>query len=260
MRFRSSRICLPVLLLAAILPLGAQGTIAGNAGVALPETPHEAIAGPAMAPAQQHRQTQPFSANSPKRQAPRLAKYIEPNQVAAPLSAKDKLELSGWEQLQPYAFSTQIVGAGWQHLINGNPKYGTDKAGFGERLGSATIRQGSQAIFSDGILAAAFREDPRYYRKGSGKVVNRIAYAASRVLITRTDAGNETPNYSKIVGYAGASALTMTYYPAVSATWAETSEGYGISFLVAALGNGIHEFTPDLVHLVSRRYRRRRQR
>jgi hypothetical protein len=184
-----------------------------------------------------------------------LAKYIDTNEQTARLSPKEKLELSGWEQLQPYSFGTQILAAGWEQLFNSNPKYGTDKAGFGERLGAAFIRQNSQAILSDGVFAAAFRQDPRYYRKGSGSFMGRIFYSASRVLVTRTDAGNETTNTSQLVGYAGAAALTMTYYPAVSATWSNTAQGYGISLAGAALGNEVHEFLPDLKRRVFHRHR-----
>jgi hypothetical protein len=139
-------------------------------------------------------------------------------------------------------------------LWNSNPKYGTDKAGFGERLGAAFIRQNSQAVLSDGVFAAVFHQDPRYYSRGSGSFMGRVFYSASRVLVTRTDAGNETANTSQLVGYAGAAALTMTYYPAVSATWSNTVKGYGISLLGSALGNEVHEFAPDLIHRVFHRH------
>ncbi|MGC1782347.1 MAG: hypothetical protein WA708_07505 [Acidobacteriaceae bacterium] len=244
-----------LLITMAALTTSAQPAIAANdSEAALPNAPQPAVTTPVSPLARQHQQDQQFSGNRPTRQAHRLAKYIQPDERSVTLSAKEKLELSGWEQLQPYAFGTQILAAGWEQLLNSDPKYGTDKAGFGERLGAATIRQGSQAILSDGVFAAVFRQDPRYYVKGSGKILNRVVYAASRVLITRNDDGSEAVNYSELVGYAGASALTMTYYPAVSATWPKTAKGYGISLAGTALGNAVHEFLPDLMHLVSHRH------
>ncbi|MEO6964761.1 MAG: hypothetical protein ABI076_02550 [Acidobacteriaceae bacterium] len=222
---------------------------------ALPNAPQPATAIPA-APREPQDQddTQQIPTLHPANPAPRLAKYIEPEQQALSLSAKDKLELSAWEQVQPYAISTEILAAAWEHLLNGNPKYGSDKAGFGERIGAAAIRQTSQAIFADGVVPALLHQDPRYYRKGTGKILNRVLYSATRVLIIRTDAGHEAPNYSQIIGYAGASALTMTYYPAISATWHETAEGYGISMMTSALGNQLHEFGPDILKLVLHRH------
>lgn len=255
LRFRTEYGILPFFLMAAILPLFAQQAIAtSHPEMVLPDAPHASISGMSAGQSEQQSSIRQSSVAGSQKQAPRLAKYIGPDEQTVRLSAKEKLELSGWEQLQPYSFGTQILAAGWEHLLNSNPKYGSDKAGFGERLGAAAIRQDSQAILSDGVFAAAFREDPRYYRKGSGKFLGRIWYSASRVLVTRTDAGNATTNASQLVGYAGAAALTMTYYPAVSATWSNTTEGYAVSLAGAALGNEVHEFTPDLIKLVFHRH------
>ncbi len=256
LKFQAACKILPLFVLAAMLPLHGQETIARNEPrIALPDAPLPMAPAPSPTKPQDEDDTQQIPNGHPPKIAPRLAKYIEPDQQAVQLSAREKLELAGWEQVQPYAVSTEILAAAWEHLLNGNPKYGSDKAGFGERVGAAAIRQTSQAIFSDGVLPAILRQDPRYYRKGSGKIVNRILYSASRVLIIRTDAGKEAPNFSQIIGYAGAAALTMTYYPAVSATWNETAEGYAISIATAGLGNQLHEFAPDLIRLVRHRHR-----
>jgi hypothetical protein len=244
------RLC-PLVLLAAVLTLAAQQAMAGTALAAvLPDAP---------LPAQSTQSSsttapQPIPASAPH-YAPRLARYIQPYQVTRQLSAKEKLALSVREQLRPYAFSTEVLAAGWEHLRDGNPKYGTDSAGFGERLGAAAIQQTSNAIFSDGAFPALLRQDPRYYRKGSGKFLARVAYSATRGVVTRTDAGNPAPNYSRILGSASAYALTMTYYPAVSATWGQTAKGWSVSFLTGALGNQVHEFAPDVRAWIRRRHR-----
>ncbi len=247
----------PMLLVAATLPFQGQQTMASNdIPAVLPDAPSPSFSTSESTPNKNGDQddTQQIPGAHVPRHAPRLAKYIEPKQQAVALSATDKLQLAAWEQVQPYAISTEVLAAAWEHLLNGNPKYGSDKAGFGERVGAAAIRQTSQAIFSDGVMPALLHQDPRYYRKGSGKIVNRVLYSASRVLIIRTDSGKEAPNYSQIIGYAGASALTMTYYPAISATWHDTAEGYGISMMTSALGNQLHEFLPDVIKLVRHRH------
>ena len=247
------------ILLAAIFPLQAQQTVAVNDPAAtLPDAPSAVVAPPPVAQDQESLQTQQAAGTHPPssipRPAPRLEKYIQPGQLAISLTVKDKLELSLWEQIQPYSFFTQILAAGWEQLLNSNPKYGTDSAGFGERLGAANIRQNSQAIFSDGVLPAILHQDPRYYRRGSGKFINRVLYSATRVLVTRTDGGNETVNSSELVGYAGAAALTMTYYPAVSATWGTAASAYAVSLAGAAFGNEVHEFYPDLIRIIRHKH------
>lgn len=217
----------------------------------LPDAPHAALS--AAQPVGQTA-SERSAAITAKRPAPRFEKYINPDQSAVPLTAKEKLQFSVLEQLRPYSLFTPILAAGWEHLVDSNPRYGSDKAGFGERLGAAVIRQTSQTVLSDGVFAAAFRQDPRYYRKGSGKFMDRAIYSATRILETRTDAGIKETNYSELFGYAGAAALTMTYYPDVSATWPKTAQGYIVSLGASALGNEVHEFLPDVIHLVFHRH------
>lgn len=252
-----------LLLLVAFVPrLHAQETMAANnSAAALPDAPVPAASTAKRSPSRKVDQddTQQIPVGPVPLHAPRLAKYIEPGQIVVHLSATDKLQLAAWEQVQPYAFSTEVLAAAWEHLIDSDPKYGSDKAGFGERLGAAAIRQSSQAIFSDGVLPALLHQDPRYYRKGSGKFIDRVLYSASRVFIIRNDAGKNVTNYSQLIGYAGASALTMTYYPAVSATWHNTAESYGVSLAVSALGNQLHEFGPDLLRSTYNRFHRYRR-
>lgn len=233
----------------AAMLLCAQSAIAADDS-ALPDAPQPTtVARVTAQPAPSSRTPQPSSSAS-LTPAPRLAKYIGTDQRTVRLSAKEKLELSGWEQLQPYAFATQFMGAGWEQLINSNPRYGTDSGAFGERLGAAALLQNSRAILSDGVMAAMFRQDPRYYRQGHRPVKQRIVHAVVRVFIIRSDEGNYQPNYSQLLGNAVATALTMTYYPAVSATWPNTAKGFGISLAQGALGNEVHEFTPMLERLV----------
>lgn len=258
MKLKASRRFIPLFLFAVFavaLPLAAQQSPASSSDAAQPlpsaPTPALTLLTAPLGP-QQLGDTQNINIAHPPQPAPRLAKYIQHGQRAQTLTAMDKLELAGWEQVQPYAFGTEILAAGWEHLIDSAPQYGSDSAGFGERFGAAVIRQSSQAIFSDGVLPAVLHQDPRYYRKGSGTIRSRILYAATRVLVIRTDAGTEAPNYSQIFGYAGASALTMTYYPAVNATWGDAASGYVVSMLTSALGNQVHEFEPDLIKRLRR--------
>lgn len=190
------------------------------------------------------------SSSAPMRPAPRLAKYIGTDQTTVRLSAKEKLELSGWEQLHPYAFVTQFWAAGWEQWTNTDPQYGTDGGAFAERLGAAALLQNTRAVLADGMMASIFRQDPRYYRQGHRPFSQRVYHAIERVVVIRSDEGNYQPNYSQLLGNAAATALTMTYYPAASATWGKTAKGYGISLAEGALGNEIHEFTPELKRLV----------
>lgn len=216
--------------------------------VALPDAPQSALeaapdaANPAVPPVQR---TVP---------AKRFAKSIDPEETTKTLTPKDKLAFSFGEQASTYSAASMLFGAGWEHLLDSNPKYGTNAEAFGKRLGVAAIRQTSQAFFTDGVFANVFHQDPRYYRKGSGSLRSRALYAGSRVVITRQDSGTSAPNYSLFFGHAATSALTMAYYPAASAKWSTTAGGYGFSMLANAFGNAVHEFGPDVTRIVFHRH------
>jgi hypothetical protein len=243
------RISLPCFFAAALLlPWPSFASASGDSN--LPDAPQptaETLAATQPAPFQATPQPSSSASLTP---APRLAKYIGTDQTTVRLSAKEKLELSGWEQLQPYAFITQFWAAGWEQWTNTDPQYGTNGGAFLERLGAAALLQNSRAVLADGVMASIFRQDPRYYRQGHRPFSQRVYHAVERVFVIRSDEGTYQPNYSQLLGNAIANSLTITYYPAVSATWPKTAKGYGISLAEGALGNEIHEFTPELRRLV----------
>jgi hypothetical protein len=248
------RFCLSCFFVAALSLPGTARAVASSDSE-LPDAPQPTAAvTAAQDTSEQSSSSQKIPFPLPPKPPARLAKYISTGQTTDRLSAKEKLELSGWEQLQPYAFATQLLGAGWEQLLDSNPQYGTDAGAFGQRLGAAALLQNSRAVLSDGVLAGLFHQDPRYYRQGHRTVKERAFYAAERVFVIRSDDGNSQPNYSQLLGNAAATALTMTYYPAVSATWPKTAKGYGISLAQGALGNEIHEFTPFVERMVFHRH------
>ena len=250
------RFLLPAVFLTS-LPLLAQQQLANLS--ALPDAPQPIQQTQQANPAEPQAQNKPNPlvqiTMQPLHMARRLARVIPAGQQAVPLSPADKLKFAAYQQIRPVAFGTELLSAGWGQLLNSHPKYGTDSAAFGERLGAAALRQSSQAIFSDGLLAIVFHQDTRYYRLEEKPLRTRVEYAAARVFIGKKDDGALTiPNYPKLLGYAGSAILTRTYYPAVSTRWGTVWEGYGFSLLTAMMGNELREFGPDAVHLVFHRH------
>jgi hypothetical protein len=188
----------------------------------------------------------------------RFATVVEPDESTKVMTVGDKFQYSFIEQATAYAAGSYLLSAGWEQLLDSDPKYDNNSwDAFGKRLGWAVVRQTSQAVFTDGLFASAFHQDPRYYRKGGGleDFWPRAGYVLSRVVTKRMDSGKMAPNYSLFAGYAAASALTMAYYPSVSATWPKTWEGYGYSILANAGGNALQEFLPDTKRLLFSRFR-----
>jgi hypothetical protein len=179
--------------------------------------------------------------------APLHTKYILPNQRAQTLAAHDKMLIALEDIYSPMNFGGILAAAGYEQLRNGQPNYGTDRGAFGERLGAAGIRDTAQGVLTDGVFAPLFHQDPRYYVEGSGySVVHRALYAATRPIITRTDAGRQTINGSLLLGYAATSLLNNAYYPSVNRNARDNAEAFAGSIGGSALGFVLTEFTSSL--------------
>lgn len=177
-------------------------------------------------------------------------KSLDLSMPVEPLTVSEKLKLSFHEQVTPFALASTVFAAGWEQLVDSNPKYGSNSTAFAQRVGAAALRQTSQAVFSDGVFASAFHQDPRYYRLVNGSFRERIFYAASRTFRSRTDSGEPVTNYSLLFGHATAQALTLTYYPDRSQTGRVAITGFAWSLLGSMLGNQYHEFWPDILQAV----------
>jgi hypothetical protein len=178
--------------------------------------------------------------------APHLQMMIAPNEVTDPLSVHEKIVGGLKNSVSAFSISGWFAVAGWEQLTDRSPNYGTDSGAFASRLGAAAARGASEGIFSKSLFAPIFHEDPRYYILGNGhSFVKRAIYAASRAIITRTDSGKETPNYSLFAGNAAGSALTIPYYPQKNTTFSQVAQTFGGSIAGSAIGCVVDEFFAD---------------
>jgi hypothetical protein len=120
-----------------------------------------------------------------------------------------------------------------------------------QRFGAAQADITTQNFFQDAVLASLFHEDPRYFRMGPrSSVLHRIAYAVSRVAITRRDSGPDSGkdgfNFSGVVGMELGIALSNAYYPPKSVNGGEMAYRTFTSLTASALGNLLPEFWPDI--------------
>jgi hypothetical protein len=178
---------------------------------------------------------------------------LNPDQEVHPLSAADKLYYAGRLQLNPIVFLPALFASGYEHLADANPKYGSDASGFAERFGASMLRQATDRFTGNGVFPALFRQDPRYYRVARGSIGHRATYSALQVLVRRGDSGHEQGNWSGLLGHGVANALTVTYYPAVSAKGSVVATGFATSLIGDAGSKLIDEFLPDIYHLVFQR-------
>jgi hypothetical protein len=202
-------------------------------------------------------------------EVPKRIFWIIPNFMTAndqpenqgPLTTKGKFDIA-WHQFWDYsAHFGNIIQAGISQAANGLPHYGQGWGAFGQRYLAQEGDQFTGSMLIYGVLPTVLHQDPRYFRKGRGHTGSRIGYAASSVLVARTDSGNRTFNASQVFGQLGqASISAYTYYPTqdrrltgVLSGWA-INQGYNIGW------NQLKEFTPDLGAFMKRHPRRKKAR
>ncbi len=134
---------------------------------------------------------------------------------APPLSTKEKFSViirSSFDPVQVpwYGFLSAISQA-----ENSEPGFGQGWDAYGKRLGAYAADGTIENFFVGAILPSALHQDPRYFQSGQGSFMHRTGYAMSRVVLTRSDSGNQQFNFSEVFGSALASAVsTYGYHPA----------------------------------------------
>jgi hypothetical protein len=200
-------------------------------------------------------------------EVPKRIFWIIPNFMTAndqpenqgPLTNKEKFNIA-WHQFYDLsAHFGNLLQASISQAANGIPHYGQGWGPFGERYAAQEGDQFTGSMLIYGIVPSLLHEDPRYFRKGRGKAWSRIAYAASRVVIARTDSGKNTFNVAQVFGQLGQASISMLYYPptdrrleGVLSGWA-INQGYNIGW------NQLKEYTPDLGAFIKRHSKKKNQ-
>ena len=149
---------------------------------------------------------------------------------AAPLDAKQKLQL-GWKFIiDPVSFGITGLIAGLEQASNSYSGYGQGAQGYGKRYGAAYADFVSGTFFGNVIFPALLKQDPRYFYKGTGSKKSRLFYALANAVICKGDSGRWQPNYSNVLGSLAAGGLSNLYYPAAS------RNGIGLTFENTAIG------------------------
>ncbi len=156
--------------------------------------------------------------------------YVTYEPDAAPLTKKQKLQL-GWKfTIDPVSFAIAGLAAGIEQANNSYPGYGQGAEGFGKRYGAAYADFVSGVFFGNVIFPAVFKQDPRYFYKGTGTKKSRLLYALANAVICKGDNGHWQPNYSNVLGSLAAGGLSNLYYPA------SDRNGVGLTFQNTLIG------------------------
>ncbi len=174
------------------------------------------------------------------------SKPLPDSPVYTPLTSREKFE--GWahhtysaDMLLGTVFDTMILQATGAYR-----DYGGGMQGFTKRYGTQLLSNEAGSLFGRWFFPTVLHQDPRYFPSRQTNIFDRMAYAVSRTVITRSDNGNNVFNSSLILTLLFTSALANGYKPnyeeSFPATMANTFAGLG----AVAQINLLNEFWPDL--------------
>jgi hypothetical protein len=172
---------------------------------------------------------------------PNFRVSYDPN--AVPLNTRQKFQLSWKSVTDPVVFAGTGVTAGIQQARNDFSQFGSGGAGYAKRFAALYATNLTSTLIANAALPSLFKQDPRYFYKGTGTASSRAGYAISRAVIRKGDNGHWQPDYSRILGHLAAGAISNLYYPAENRQAVRlTFENAAIGLAGAAAGNLMQEF------------------
>ncbi len=178
-----------------------------------------------------------------------------------PLTPKQKFHLAFRSATDPFQFAAAALDAAYSQATDDfGPEfdrnksgqivreegYGQGLGGYGKRFGAAYADNFDGTIIGNALLPILFKEDPRYFRRGSGSVKSRMLYAISTTVWCKRDSGTWGPNYANVIGNLAAGGISNIYYPS-SDRGAGLTITRGLTVTAeGTLGGLANEFLPDL--------------
>src|ERR1700751_174943 len=182
-----------------------------------------------------------------------------------PLRPKQKFQLMAKSTTAPFVFALVgvIAGIGQARNTNTGTKtvtnpdgttstvrwgFGQGAAGYFKRLGAGYADTVDGNFWGNAVLPVLLKEDPRYYRMGSGSFARRFAYSATTAVWCRRDNGKWGPNYANVAGNFISGGISNLYYPDENSGFEKTVIGAMTVTAEGVIGSELIEFLPDIQH------------
>ena len=169
--------------------------------------------------------------------------YVEYDWDAKPLTAKQKYRMAVRSIVDPANF---VIAAGFAEIeqtTNEFSGFGPGWEGYGKRYGALLADETIGGMLGGAVLPVLFKQDPRYFYKGTGTKWQRARYAIGTAVIARGDNGKWQPAYAGVLGDFASGAISNLYYPAANRNGAGlTIENGFLAIAGNAAGNLLQEF------------------
>jgi Carboxypeptidase regulatory-like domain len=169
--------------------------------------------------------------------------FVTYDHDAVPLSARQKYELALRTLADPETIGVDLISSGLQQKAGGLKGYGPGANGYMRRFAATYGTDSLDTLLGSAVLPSLFKQDPRYFYKGTGSPTRRALYAISMSVMCKSDSGHWQYNYSGLLGGLAAGGISNLYYPAgnrngLNVTLENTAIGVGSS----AVSNLLQEF------------------
>jgi hypothetical protein len=183
-----------------------------------------------------------------------LFKLLQQRSLVFPDLATSEGRLSSWQKFElaannSVALSTigaALIGSAYGQATDRPAGYHQGAQGYGKRFGADMARAASDNLFGNLLLASALHQDPRFFVKRNLSFKQSVKYAAVRVIITSTDAGEKQVNYSGLIGPLLSEGLANAYYPDQNRTVGSTFTRYAIDLGWKFSGNLLRQYWPTI--------------
>jgi hypothetical protein len=168
-----------------------------------------------------------------------------------PLTPKEKFKVAAADSFDRGTFLLAAAFAANAQLTDSTPSFGHGPKAYARYYAASTADLMIGNFMTEAIFPTTLRQDPRYFRLGTGTGWTRLRYAAGQIVLTHSDSGKMQFNFSEIVGNSTAVAISNTYYPD-NRTVSNNLLKLGVQIGVDMAANILKEFSPDLERLLSR--------
>ncbi len=171
---------------------------------------------------------------------------VESSAGVPSLSPGQKFHLMYKSSVDPFVFVADAFVAGLSQARNTNPGFGQGAEGYFKRFGASYLDTADGNLWGNAILPIVFKEDPRYFRLGSGTFTHRFLYSAATTVWCRRDNGTWGPNYANVLGNFISGGISNAYYPAADRGFGQTVDGALTVTAEGIIGAEFVEFWPDI--------------
>jgi Carboxypeptidase regulatory-like domain len=167
--------------------------------------------------------------------------YVTYDPHPLPLNMRQKYNLAWKTTIDPFTFAMVGAIAGVQQADNSFSGYGQGAQGYSKRYGASFADIAIGTFLGGAILPAVFKQDPRYFYKGTGSTRSRFFYAIANAVICKGDNGRWQTNYSNILGNLAAGGISNLYYPAQNRNGAGLTLENGLIGIGSTAAAGVFE-------------------